>query len=89
MEDVCWNIEDCFITFEEMDVLDPIFMEVLGKVAILSLSSTVKLPNQAATLYLMGFSSTAVLNNGILFSVTPVWASWESEFSKTPHDRTI
>lgn len=26
MEDVCWNIEDCFITFEEMDVLDPIFM---------------------------------------------------------------
>lgn len=58
--------------FEEMDVLDPIFMEGLAKFAILSLSSTVKLPNQAAILYLMGFSSTAVLNNSMLFSLTPV-----------------
>lgn len=71
--------------FEEMDVLDSIFMEVLAKVAILSLSSTVRLPNQAAILYLMGFWSTAVLNNSMLFSLTPVWTSWESEFSKTPH----
>lgn len=55
-----------------MDVLDPIFMEVLSKVAILSLSSTVKLPNQAAIVYLMGFPSTAVLNNSMLFSSTPV-----------------